>query len=725
MKIHSEILVVTTLFWAAGSIAQQPSPVASPGVPALAQEISTGTNGTGNYSSDVAVVRDAQEQVLQQVRQMLGQSESPEARQALAAAIQHMEKSNALLEEARRSPEKLSAALAAQQAAYQDLLKIVPREFRMSRSQNGAQNNAGQPNRRELDQLDMTDPENRYETERQASAPPDREQNDQLKTADRLKQLARRQQDLNDRLRELQTALQEARTDAQREEIERQLKRLRDEERRMLSDTDELRQDLANAPNRESQGDVQRQLNQTRSDMQRTAEELERQAVSQALAAGTRAQQSLENLKDDVRRQASGRFNEQMRQLRSQARDLARQEDDIARQLQTLTESDHKSLDDSEERRQLNGQLSQQQAALTNLLAHMRMLTEQAETTEPLMSKQLYDLLRRADQMRTDDLLQTSQQLVDRGFLPQAGEAEQTARRNINELRQGVEQAAEGLLGNETEALRYAQKQLDDLTRQVGGELNGLETNAPGRIGQATSSEKGAGTNSFAAAEANSGTPGDQRADRSSQANQTANSQSAGRRGEAQSPSGQRQEGQADGNTAAGNESGPGQNQGDQPGNNSAGGNDSRAAGQNRNGNRNLTAGTDRLRQLIDQLGDGGDGGALTSGPIMGNNFVNWSDRMRDVEDILDAPDLRNQLAAVRERVAALRTEYRQHGRLPDAKVVRTDILTPMAQVRVWLQDELARRENASSLVPLDRDPVPEKYSEPVRHYYEKLGSAQ
>jgi hypothetical protein len=41
------------------------------------------------------------------------------------------------------------------------------------------------------------------------------------------------------------------------------------------------------------------------------------------------------------------------------------------------------------------------------------------------------------------------------------------------------------------------------------------------------------------------------------------------------------------------------------------------------------------------------------------------------------------------------------------------------------VQEELARQENAGSLVPLDRDPVPEKYSEQVRQYYEKLGSAK
>jgi len=121
------------------------------------------------------------------------------------------------------------------------------------------------------------------------------------------------------------------------------------------------------------------------------------------------------------------------------------------------------------------------------------------------------------------------------------------------------------------------------------------------------------------------------------------------------------------------------------------------------------------------QLGaNGGDGG-----PITGGNYLNWSDRLRDVEQVVDPADLRNQLATVRERVSALRADYTQRGRKPDADVVRQQIVAPLTQVRVWLQDELARREKSDSLVPLDRDPVPDNYAELVRQYYEKLGSAQ
>ena len=82
---------------------------------------------------------------------------------------------------------------------------------------------------RQLEQMDLTQSEDRYENQRQAQAPQSPERHEQLQVMNRLQELARRQQDLNDRLKELQTALQEARTEQEREEIRRRLKRLQEE----------------------------------------------------------------------------------------------------------------------------------------------------------------------------------------------------------------------------------------------------------------------------------------------------------------------------------------------------------------------------------------------------------------------------------------------------------------------------------------------------------------
>jgi hypothetical protein len=111
--------------------------------------------------------------------------------------------------------------------------------------------------------------------------------------------------------------------------------------------------------------------------------------------------------------------------------------------------------------------------------------------------------------------------------------------------------------------------------------------------------------------------------------------------------------------------------------------------------------------------------------PFSAADFANWADRMRDVEQVVDSVELRNRLATVRERVAAFRAEYRLHAACRRrCRKVQVQV-QPMTEIRVQIQEDLARLENARSLVPLDHDPVPDNYSELVRKYYEKLGGGQ
>ena len=72
-----------------------------------------------------------------------------------------------------------------------------------------------------------------------------------------------------------------------------------------------------------------------------------------------------------------------------------------------------------------------------------------------------------------------------------------------------------------------------------------------------------------------------------------------------------------------------------------------------------------------------------------------------------------------------MRAEFKRHSKEPQWALVRAEIAGPLAEVRSRINEELARRSSNDSLVPIDRDPVPNKYSELVRRYYEKLGSSE
>ena len=92
---------------------------------------------------------------------------------------------------------------------------------------------------------------------------------------------------------------------------------------------------------------------------------------------------------------------------------------------------------------------------------------------------------------------------------------------------------------------------------------------------------------------------------------------------------------------------------------------------------------------------------------------------------MIDPADLRNEIARIRDRARVMRIEYKRHSKTPQWDLVQTQIAAPLAEVRSRVAEELARRESSDALVPIDRDPVPTKYSELVRRYYEKLGSSE
>jgi hypothetical protein len=54
--------------------------------------------------------------------------------------------------------------------------------------------------------------------------------------------------------------------------------------------------------------------------------------------------------------------------------------------------------------------------------------------------------------------------------------------------------------------------------------------------------------------------------------------------------------------------------------------------------------------------------------------------------------------------------------------MVNQDVTKPLAEVRNRVNEQLAQIESKEAIVPIDRDPVPQRYSELVRGYYENLG---
>lgn len=111
--------------------------------------------------------------------------------------------------------------------------------------------------------------------------------------------------------------------------------------------------------------------------------------------------------------------------------------------------------------------------------------------------------------------------------------------------------------------------------------------------------------------------------------------------------------------------------------------------------------------------------------PITGNDFLDWSDRLRDVEELVSDPELRAEAARIRDRARAIRAEVKRHSKSPNWDLIRVNVAEPLVELTDRVAEEVLRRGSRHAVVPLDRDPVPPRYSEKTRRYYERLGSGQ
>jgi hypothetical protein len=98
---------------------------------------------------------------------------------------------------------------------------------------------------------------------------------------------------------------------------------------------------------------------------------------------------------------------------------------------------------------------------------------------------------------------------------------------------------------------------------------------------------------------------------------------------------------------------------------------------------------------------------------------------MREVEELLDDPNLRAEAARIRDRVRGAREEFKRHAKEPDWTQLKSLVAEPIRELYTKISEEVRRRESPDSLVPIDRDPVPPRFAEGVRRYYERLGSGR
>ncbi|MGB1743465.1 MAG: hypothetical protein ACPHL9_01185 [Limisphaerales bacterium] len=722
-----------------------------------------------SLTEDIQTVLDSQGELmnlLEQASSMLQDTESGgqayQANEAMQAAAEDL--SEALdADAAEEIARALSDAILNEQTALQHLQKLRENEFQVSRQQarqQQQQQGRGNSNRsqRQLDQLNMQDTENNYELEskaerQQQQAQQQGERAEQLQTLNRLKELSRRQSDLNERLQELQIALLDAEDEEERERIERELKRLQEEQRDLIDNLDEVQQRMEQNQDDEL-ADAQEQLEQARDQMEETARNLEQQNLSQAANSGSRASRNLDGVEEDYKEQTANEFAEAMREMRQDARELDATQNELNKAIEEDRQSSFRSLSDEGNLKDALDMAEQQKDQLEDLLQQMEQVSREAEDSERLLSNELEDGIRRARQENMEQSLDQLSLLMRNNLPEETGDIQRDLTENISELRDTVEEAAEKIIGNDEDAMRFAADQLDDLREEVQREMeNALnqqrqgepqggreqQGNEPNPLGQAEGENRegqpGQGQAQPEEGEprenqqrgGGQGQPSEQEEPREGQGRGQADEQEDNpeqQGGQGQQPrEGEPQEGQPNGQPR------PGQGQGQPSEEPNEQQNPQTAQGQG--GQRPNPNDRNNRRRGGDDNGGGNTGGSDVfrnlenfdlDGPLTGLDFREWEDRLREVEEVVEIPELRNELSEVRQRARDIRRENRENGKPPKWDLVDMQILKPLTEINKRLEEELSLRQPKRELVPVDHDPVPEEYSELVRRYYERLG---
>lgn len=731
------------------------------------------------FDRDVGVIQESQQSAIELVDRAVQQQNRPEAA-ALGTQIKTAMNDVILTLQTARSENSvvpLVDAVTKEQLVYQLILKMGANESQVQQQQqsSSSSSSSGQSrSQQQLQQLQLSNDRNRYEQENQANQQQEQQNSEVRQALNRLKELAQRQEDINKQLEQLQTALEEAKTEEEKEEIERRLKRLREQQEELLRDLDELKEQAETNSDNELMQKANEELEKARENVRRSSEALKNNEVSQAAAAGNRAQQQFEDLRDEFRKNNANQFSDDMKAMSEQASELKTKQDDIANRLKQMDEDPKKSLRENEDRQKVANELIQQRQKYDSILEDIKDVVRKAEESEPLLSQKLYETFRDTSKSQTRDSINATENLLSRGFVGEARKSEEAANEGISNLNDRIQQAAESIVGDEAESLRRAEKTLRKLSDQInkeigentgqtnpssenqnqdpskqskagsqpgnkessdskqdpsqgakskGGKTGDSKSKSPSKGDTAkgdSSKESKQGEGKGGKGDPGKGNPGKENSKENNEQKGSGKGGGQGKQPGKNDPSqqGSKQPGKNPGQAKSGEGSKGGQGKtggkaGDQPGKGDSAQNRERPNGNPR------TARNNNVMDGFERMNGGSTGGAPR--PITGDQYRQFSNQLREIEELLDDPELSARAAEIREKAKEIRVEMKRHSKQPNWDVVQEFIAEPLDSLRAEVARRLLLKENREALVPIDRDPVPTIFENQVQQYFKEL----
>ncbi len=440
------------------------------------------------YLETLTIIQDEQQSLLDQVKEAQAGSYSElliALDDAMGQSVERLEKSLYPMPEG-----DLSAAIIQQQIASSILLKMRGDKTQVQQSQQQASAGGGeQEQSRDMSELEMARNKNYYEEENKTK----QQQAQQEDVLNRLKELAQRQEHINESLAELISELQAAKTEKEREEIMRKLERLKEELKKNLKRSDEASKEINSMSTPTSQKQSpEDSMAEAREQMERTLEQLEQNNLQDARSSGSKAQKSLDEAKQSLEQLSGEAIEQEMDKLKDMFNTLReRQEEMVANTQDALDEMNTPDLSGDAESKKAQQERMEERDALAEeletLLEDASEIAERSKESQEAMARKLGDWLRETSRDGILEDMDVARQLQQFNMLAEATKQEKEIGKKLDEAAQKLAEVAEALTDGESTSMQQALNALESLKDEQAGE------NAEGNPESSSDSESKSG----------------------------------------------------------------------------------------------------------------------------------------------------------------------------------------------------------------------------------------
>lgn len=355
---------------------------------------------------------------------------------------------------------ELSIAIEHMRNAYQALIRLKPRQADVAQSNQQGQ---GQGNSPDVDQLEMDREKNTYENEKRTQE----KQESAEKTMSGLKELAKRQDLINEEIARLISEMASAKTEQEKRELERQLERLKQEQKSNMEKLDQLQQEVGKSsldPRQTS--DTTQGLDNARKQMNESLERLQKGELQQARSSGARAADKLQNLAKQLESLSRGAAGERMKQLQERFERVGKDQTQLRDNLSALRDkfeagSNGPPAELDKAREELMKQKTDLSETFKGLMEEASVLSEKSSESQELMSRKLGDWLRKTSADGIFEDMKESEPMVRYGVWESAEQKEKGIGEKLDRANERLKAVADAMTRDDLEAMRKALAELE------------------------------------------------------------------------------------------------------------------------------------------------------------------------------------------------------------------------------------------------------------------------